>query len=257
MTIHAFYLQTSSWLEVKKQINNTCLKGDAMQFTYSSQFTNFLPLELVVIEFDASSFNEQSFNLYHQPLPERIKKAVPKRQAEYLAGRVCASNALQTLQVSDTLVDTSESRAPIWPQGTFGSITHTKGIAAAVAGIKTHPISVGIDIEKLMKDDQEIKLQTHILREDEKPQFETLGQHVSHPLSVIFSAKESIYKALYPFVEKFFGFDKAKLIAFNDTILTFEIMHNLSEQVQIGLQVNVHYQVINGLVFTQCLFEAQ
>ncbi|MFY8298141.1 4'-phosphopantetheinyl transferase family protein [Pseudoalteromonas sp. SS15] len=228
-----------------------------MQVTKSSVFKNHLPLELVVLEFDADSYKPDSFDLFNQPLPERIKKAVYKRQAEYLAGRLCAAQALKALNFEKPIVHTSDDRVPIWPAGTFGSITHTKGIAAAIAGLQDRATSVGIDVEKLMKDSQETKLQTHILRDDEKTQFHELGKQVTHPLSVIFSAKESIYKALYPFVKKYFGFDKAKLIAFSETILTFKIMHNLSKQVQTSLEVNVHYQLIDDLVFTQCLFEAK
>tara|TARA_Y100000588_G_C14194376_1_gene899493 strand:+ start:468 stop:1154 length:687 start_codon:yes stop_codon:yes gene_type:complete len=228
-----------------------------MQVIKSSIFENHLALELVVLKFDAESFVPQSFDLFKQPLPERIKKAVHKRQAEYLAGRVCAAQALTALNCDNPIVHTADDRVPIWPVDTFGSITHTKDIAAAIAGVKHGATGVGIDVEKLMKDSQETKLQTYILREDEKTQFNELGEQVTHPLSVIFSAKESIYKALYPFVKKYFGFDKARLIAFDETRLTFEIMHNLSEQVQMGFKVNVHYQLIDDLVFTQCLFEAK
>ena len=228
-----------------------------MQVTKSTVFKNHLTLELVVLEFDAESFVPQSFDLFKQPLPERIKKAVHKRQAEYLAGRLCATQALIALNFENPIVHTADDRVPIWPAGTFGSITHTKGIAAAIAGLQDRATGVGIDVEKLMKDSQETKLQTHILRDDESTQFHELGKQVTHPLSVIFSAKESIYKALYPFVKKYFGFDKAKLIAFNETVLTFKIMHNLSKQVQTGLEVNVYYQIIDDLVFTQCLFEAK
>jgi len=228
-----------------------------MQVTKSSIFENHLAFELVVLEFDAESFVPQSFEQFKQPLPELIKKAVHKRQAEYLAGRICATQALTALNIYNPIVHTADDRVPIWPTGTFGSITHTKGIAAAIAGLQNRATAVGIDVEKLMKDSQEIKLQTHILRDDEQTQFHELSKQVTHPLSVIFSAKESIYKALYPFVKKYFGFDKARLIALNETILTFEIMHNLSKQVQTGLEVNVHYQLINDLVFTQCLFEAK
>ena len=228
-----------------------------MQVIKSSIFENHLALELVVLKFDAESFVPQSFDLFKQPLPERIKKAVHKRQAEYLAGRVCAAQALTALNCDNPIVHTADDRVPIWPVDTFGSITHTKDIAAAIAGVKHGATAVGIDVEKLMKDSKETKLQTYILREDEKTQFNELGEQVTHPLSVIFSAKESIYKALYPFVKKYFGFDKARLIAFDETRVTFEIMHNLSEQVQMGFKVNVHYQLIDDLVFTQCLFEAK
>lgn len=228
-----------------------------MQVIKSSVFKNHLPLELVVLEFDADSYEPQSFDLFNQPFPERIKKAVLKRQAEYLAGRICATQALTALNIDNPIVHTAGDRVPIWPTETFGSITHTKGIAAAIAGIKQDVAGVGIDVEKLMKDSQEAKLKTHILREDESTLFREFGKQVTHPLSVIFSAKESIYKALYPFVKKYFGFDKARLIAFNETVLTFKIMHNLSKQVQTGLEVNVHYQLIDDLVFTQCLFKAK
>ena len=226
-----------------------------MQVTKSSIFENHLALELVVLEFDAESFVPQSFEQFKQPLPERIKKAVHKRQAEYLAGRICATQALTALNFDNPIIHTADDRVPIWPAGTFGSITHTKGIAAAIAGIKHGSTGVGIDVEKLMKDSQETKLQTHILRDDENMQFHEFGKQVTHPLSVIFSAKESIYKALYPFVKKYFGFDKARLVAFNETVLTFKIMHDLSKQVQTGLEVNVHYQLIHDLIFTQCLLE--
>jgi enterobactin synthetase component D len=108
-----------------------------------------------------------------------------------------------------------------------------------------------------MKDSQETKLQTYILREDENTQFNELSKQVAHPLSVVFSAKESIFKALYPFVGKYFGFDKARLITFSETTLTYRVMHNLSKQVKVGLEVNVHYQLTGDLVFTQCLYEAK
>ena len=228
-----------------------------MQVTKSSIFENHRALELVMLEFDAESFVPQSFEQFKQPLPERIKKAVHKRQAEYLAGRICATQALTALNFDNPIIHTADDRVPIWPAGTFGSITHTKGIAAAIAGIKHGATGVGIDIEQLIKDSQETKLQTYILREDENTQFNELSKQVAHPLSVVFSAKESIFKALYPFVGKYFGFDKARLITFSETTLTYRVMHNLSKQVKVGLEVNVHYQFTGDLVFTQCLYEAK
>ncbi|WP_161568622.1 hypothetical protein [Pseudoalteromonas phenolica] len=46
-----------------------------MQVIKSSVFKNHLPLELVVLEFDADSYEPQSFDLFNQPFPERIKKS--------------------------------------------------------------------------------------------------------------------------------------------------------------------------------------
>ena len=56
-----------------------------------------------------------------------------------------------------------------------------------------------------MKETQEIELQSHILAADEHSSFKNLAKHHSHPLTIVFSAKESIYKALYPLVKAYFG----------------------------------------------------
>ncbi|MCV6604473.1 MAG: hypothetical protein OIF34_04145, partial [Porticoccaceae bacterium] len=60
-------------------------------------------------------------------LPQRVSKAVPKRQAEFLAGRHCAALALKSLGFENTEVQSGENRIPHWPQGAVGSISHTAG----------------------------------------------------------------------------------------------------------------------------------
>jgi 4'-phosphopantetheinyl transferase EntD len=101
---------------------------------------------------------------------------------------------------------------------------------------------------------QEDELQKQILHPLEIAQFTALSERVSCPLTVMFSAKESIYKALYASVKCFFGFDAAQLIDFNDSQLFFKITEALSPEVPINTQVTVLYQISDHYVLTECAF---
>ena len=68
----------------------------------------------------------------HGLLPEEapaIARAIPKRQAEFAAGRRAARAALTTLGHPAQAIPVGDRRAPIWPQGTVGAITHDQGHA--------------------------------------------------------------------------------------------------------------------------------
>ncbi|CAM4403400.1 4'-phosphopantetheinyl transferase family protein [Pseudoalteromonas ostreae] len=205
-------------------------------------------------EFDSSSFIDSDFLNYQILLPQQLQKAVVKRRAEYLAGRLCAKQVLTALNVPCFDIISGSDRAPIWPENIIGSITHTKGIAMAMACPRTDIAGIGIDIEQLMSAKQELELQKQILHPDEYPLFRQLAEQFSHPLTVIFSAKESIFKALYPSVKQFFGFEAAKLIAFNEQQLQFKITQSLSPQVPKDTCVTVFYQCNKSVVLTECEF---
>src|ERR1700716_1803425 len=73
-------------------------------------------------------------------LPQPLRHAVPNRQREFLAGRLCAAQALRCLGADSTHVGMAGDRAPVWPDGVVGSITHSGGFAAAaVAWAATSP----------------------------------------------------------------------------------------------------------------------
>ena len=47
-------------------------------------------------------------------------------------GRACARAALANLGQGEAVIGIDEAGAPLWPAGVVGSITHTKGYAAAL-----------------------------------------------------------------------------------------------------------------------------
>lgn len=141
-------------------------------------------------------------------LAENVSSFHPKRQNEYLLGRICAAKAYAACTGLELLqLETAKSRAPIWPDDVVGSIAHDKNFVGAAVAKKSELIGIGIDFEELGR--TKLELSSHIRSSEDL---------LSHPdltdeelLTLIFSAKESLFKALYPSVQNFFGFEAAAL----------------------------------------------
>ncbi len=141
-----------------------------------------------------------------------------KRKHEYLAGRYCAKKVLLQLGVNpkEAFLPTLPSRAPLWPKGVCGSISHSKTLALAVAS--TSHLSLGIDIELYIAKDRFDKINDRFLTTDEKHLVvsDTLKRG-----TIIFSAKEALFKLINPLCETYFGFYDAKVLWIEET--SFEI----------------------------------
>ncbi|MGE3540284.1 MAG: 4'-phosphopantetheinyl transferase [Candidatus Tectimicrobiota bacterium] len=159
------------------------------------------------------------------PLPDKLHSAVLKRQVEFLAGRVCAQQALARLTGRPpALIPAREDRAPAWPASIVGAITHTAGYAAALVAPGSAYDGIGIDCEQVMAPEQ-LPLQRHICVPYELDSLQE--QPGAWPpealLSLIFSAKESLFKGLYPRVQTYFGFHAARVTAVDFARQTFII----------------------------------
>lgn len=128
---------------------------------------------------------------------EAVRKAVAKRRAEFAAGRRAARRALEMPHAE---IPVGPDRSPVWPDGVVGSISHDTGLAAAaVARIGTIR-AIGLDLTEAAP--LPGRTSEAILTEAER-QLQGLDARL------VFSAKESLFKALYPEVGGFFGFDAA------------------------------------------------
>ena len=119
-----------------------------------------------------------------------IARAVPARRAEFSAGRAAARMALGR----DVAVPMGEDRAPQWPAGVAGSISHAGGWAVAVVGTGL----IGIDLEP--DEDLPEEVRDTVLLPGERG----ISGRVAR---LIFSAKECAYKAQYPLTRDLFGFE--------------------------------------------------
>ncbi|MGB9339661.1 MAG: 4'-phosphopantetheinyl transferase superfamily protein, partial [Polyangiales bacterium] len=135
---------------------------------------------------------------------ELVQGAARTRVEQFTAGRVCSRIALGRLGVAATTpIPRGEDRAPIWPAGFIGSISHTDSWCAAAVARSESVRSIGIDLES------------------SAPLKEALWRRVCtaserdwlHELSapgltgkIVFSAKEAVYKCQYPISGQFLGF---------------------------------------------------
>ena len=163
---------------------------------------------------------EQFNREYKIDYPHDFSRFHPSRQNEFIAGRLAAASALEkTSGQKNLLVKRNEDRSPQWPQGYVGSLSHNKTLAIAAVAKNQDLLSVGIDIETIGRVKNHLNRMIHTDRD--------LKEHAYHNekelLALIFSVKESLYKALYPLVKRFFGFDDAALTAIDEHHKTFEI----------------------------------
>lgn len=134
--------------------------------------------------------------LYQEELA-LVARAVPKRRREFRAGRIYARRALREIGAADAPLLLGPLRAPIWPLGTTGSITHTRNICAAVAGLTGNVAAIGIDIEDFATAQSDL---LHLVGvPSEVAQRREVEDVYRTPLAhLLFAIKEATYKAYAP-----------------------------------------------------------
>ncbi|WP_159737205.1 4'-phosphopantetheinyl transferase family protein [Vibrio atypicus] len=147
------------------------------------------------------------------PFPEFLHRAVLKRRCEFLAGRACSKRGLLALNHLPALeLKVGEHNQPLWPEGIVGSISHCVGHAVAVVGRESVDlVGVGIDIERVVSADLAQQIGDHLLSKPEQNIDQTVFNY-QQLVTVVFSAKESIYKAIFPVVNRVLDFDSVQLI---------------------------------------------
>jgi 4'-phosphopantetheinyl transferase EntD len=119
-----------------------------------------------------------------------VARAVASRRGDFAAGRTAARRALSKLGMSAIAIPSGPRRAPVWPQGIVGSISHSGGWAVAAVARAAEFESIGVDIEVAAP------LPADVAAVVVGPE-DRLGTH-ERRATIAFSAKESVYKALQP-----------------------------------------------------------
>lgn len=135
-----------------------------------------------------------------------IARAVDKRRAEFGMARVCARRALARLGIPPQPLVPNEDRAPRWPAGVVGSITHTKGYCSVVVARSEHCRSVGLDAE------QDVPLSEALIAKICTPSERAfLRERAECDAIVYFAAKEAYYKCQYPLTKSYLDFQDVEL----------------------------------------------
>jgi len=212
-------------------------------------------VEIFSVFSDRSLFcPESSFEDYGLVMPESIKKACIKRQSDYLAGRYCASNVLKALgKEGVTYIASAEDRSPVWPQGYTGSVSHSENIAVAAACHHSSFQSLGIDIEFHMKEKTLNSVCEAIsIAQERSAESVPSGLTRSEYFTLVFSAKESIFKAIHPLTKVFFGFSDARVfkICPESGTFSFKLLTDLSERFYFGYEGKGNFFQGYDFVFT-------
>lgn len=153
-----------------------------------------------------------------------IAHAVESRVHEFIAGRVCARAALAQLGHPPVAIPAAADRAPIWPSGFTGSISHAGGYCVAVAarvtdaGRKRGITALGVDVEQV---GQVLPtLWSQLMCQKEIARLQALdGRDRDVTASLIFSAKEAFYKAQYTLTGGWVDFGDASIVLLENSFV--------------------------------------
>lgn len=140
-----------------------------------------------------------------------VRHAVERRYREYATVRQCARQALAALGVPAAPIVPNEHRAPRWPAGIVGSMTHCRGYRA-VAVARAHEIAaIGIDAEP------DEALQPRLLSSIARPEERRATVQLLHATPgihwdrLLFSAKEAVYKVWSPLLRRSLDFTEVSI----------------------------------------------
>jgi enterobactin synthetase component D len=135
-----------------------------------------------------------------------LKHATTSRKISFLAGRLCATEALRRLGVPGCHVLRGDRGEPLWPPGVVGSITHSAEFACAAVHMRTSDtFGLGIDSEQIVDADALSGVVSLCLTDNERVQVLD-SSDASLGATIVFSLKESFFKAIFPVVRRFVDF---------------------------------------------------
>lgn len=121
-----------------------------------------------------------------------LSRAGDSRRREFLAGRECARAALEAIGYQRVPILPDPSGVPVWPEGALASISHSKGLCAAIAAKCGGYRILGLDLEKTNR------LSPGAIQRTVHPHEEDYVGDDQKRASLIFSAKEAFFKAQFP-----------------------------------------------------------
>jgi len=140
---------------------------------------------------------------------ECLGVVVEKRLREFTTGRVCARKSLLKLGISPCPIRIGPLREPIWPKGIAGSITHCTGYCAAAVARSVDLASIGIDAEENLPLGEGVLEVISTPRE--RAEIYLRGGSRLHWDRLLFSAKESVFKAWYHLASQWLDFSECTI----------------------------------------------
>jgi 4'-phosphopantetheinyl transferase EntD len=128
-----------------------------------------------------------------------------KRLQEFKQARHCAHLAVNKLGLMAIPIPRISTGEPLWPNGVCGSITHCPGYTTAVVALRSTYVSLGVDAEENRKLESDV-LDLVLLPEESKALGRVNVEDRGARGCLLFCAKESVYKALFPLTREWLEF---------------------------------------------------
>ena len=175
------------------------------------------------------------------------------RKEHYRSGRICAGEVLSKLgTLGQPVLRDPQTREPLWPEGISGAITHSGKWAAAAAGKTSEVLGIGIDLEDLERQ-VDSRISRHVCIPEEQKWLQECGEDfLEQNLKIIFSAKESIFKAFFPYTRTYLHFHDARILM-EQTFFQKSKSDSLSEKEKISnpAKFEFEYLMLNEKVISQ------
>jgi enterobactin synthetase component D len=206
----------------------------------------------VQCKYRSTAYHDGLFDELGIAFPPHLSSAVVKRRSEYLAGRFCAQQILKLLGLNASRLDIriGTNREPVWPEGVVASISHTMTWAICVATTEPDVLGLGIDVEMEIASDTANNIKQLIINNDEERLIRSFFQAYNQGLTVLFSAKESVFKAVNRLVGSFFDFSAIRAIRVNPNEVVFAVAEPLSDRFHVGAEIPVNFAIIDPEILT-------
>lgn len=205
---------------------------------------------LAQARFDLSRYEERFAADWNLPVPPTLRQAVKKRRAEYLASRWLAREVMGRFGIPDFLLQNHSDRSPIWPTDMRASLSHTDG--AVALAVTQQPLCIGVDIESVMSQRTADETASMLMSADEQARLRALPLPFSQAATLLFSLKESLYKALWPQLHQPMDFLQASLLeadlAAGKAVLA--LTHSFSAEFAAGTRLEAEFQLEADRVLT-------
>jgi len=126
----------------------------------------------------------------------------------FALGRAAARDALADLGVAAVAIGRGPAGEPIWPMNIVGAISHAGDVGIALAGRASDYAGLGVDVEELSRG-MSARAARLVCRPGEMDWVDV--ESGSERLTMVFSAKEAVFKAVYPLERVWLGFGDAEL----------------------------------------------
>lgn len=188
---------------------------------------------------------------------ELLARALPKRRAEFAAGRTCARNALANMGIPPRPILRATDGAPVWPDGVVGSITHCSDYCAAAVAYSHRSRWIGIDAEpnEPLPED----LLSYVASAWEIEKFVCPLNVISNWGRFLFSAKESVYKVWFSIRGTWLDF-KDVSIEIHPSISSFSVIFEMPEMTWFDHRKSLfcgQFSMTESLIFTSAVVSAE